>query len=66
MEKWHSFPVLVGFLFSFVLIPSLLSPTGTYTLERDSKWDSVYSKGSQLYLIHCAACRRRTHVASGA
>ena len=56
MKKWRSSSVLVGFLFSFVLIATLLTPAGTGAFERDSKWDSTYSKGSQLYLIHCAAC----------
>ena len=56
MKKWRSFPVLVGFLFSVLLIATFLFPAGAGAFERDSKWDSVYSKGSRLYLIHCAAC----------
>ena len=56
MKKWRSFPVLVGFLFSILLTASFLYPTGTDAFDRDSKWDTVYSKGSRLYLTHCAAC----------
>ncbi len=56
MKKWRSFPVLVGFLLTSMLIVTFLFPTETKAFERDSKWDSVYSKGSRLYLTHCAAC----------